>query len=75
MQKSSRYVLLIALSTALFIGAALATLRAVGQAATAPVSRPPASQLEESATIQDDPTVAPDPAQSADHNVSFPSDI
>ena len=30
---------------------------------------------EESATIRDDPTVAPDPKQSADNNVSFPSDI
>jgi hypothetical protein len=30
---------------------------------------------EESATIRDDPTVAPDPKQSADNNVSFPNDI
>jgi len=30
---------------------------------------------EESATIRDDPTLAPDPKQSADNNVSFPSDI
>jgi len=30
---------------------------------------------EESATIRDDPTIAPDPKQSADNNVSFPSDI
>jgi hypothetical protein len=29
---------------------------------------------EESATIRDDPTIAPDPKQSADNNVSFPSD-
>jgi len=30
---------------------------------------------EESATIRDDPTVAPDPKQSADNSVSFPNDI
>ena len=30
---------------------------------------------EESATIRDDPTIAPDPKQSADNNVSFPNDI
>jgi hypothetical protein len=29
---------------------------------------------EESATVRDDPTVAPDPKQSADNNVSFPND-
>jgi len=51
-------------------------------AAPAPV--PPAAKAppagapqvpEESATIRDDPTTAPDPKQSADNNVSFPSDI
>ena len=36
---------------------------------------PPASAPEESATIKDDPTTAPDPSQSADNNVSFPTDI
>ena len=36
---------------------------------------PPASGPEESATITDDPTTAPDPSQSADNNVSFPTDI
>ena len=29
---------------------------------------------EESATIRDDPTIAPDPKQSADNSVSFPND-
>ena len=29
---------------------------------------------EESATIRDDPTIVPDPKQSADNNVSFPND-
>jgi len=41
---------------------------------TAP-AHPAPSAPEESATIADDPTTAPDPAQSADNNVSFPSDI
>ena len=36
---------------------------------------PPASAPEESATITDDPTTAPDPSQSADNNVSFPTNI
>ena len=36
---------------------------------------PPPSAPEESATITDDPTTAPDPKQSADNNVSFPTNI
>lgn len=38
-------------------------------------SHPAPAAPEESATIADDPTTAPDPAQSADNNVSFPTDI
>jgi hypothetical protein len=30
---------------------------------------------EESASVRDDPTIAPDAKQSADNNVSFPNDI
>ena len=41
----------------------------------APTAHPPPSAPEESATITDDPTVAPDAAEPADNNVSFPSDI
>ena len=37
------------------------------------VSAPP--KAEESATIQDDPTIAPDAAESADNNITFPVDI
>jgi hypothetical protein len=44
-------------------------------AATAKPTHPPASAPEESATITDDPTTAPDPSQSADSNVSFPTNI
>jgi hypothetical protein len=44
-------------------------------AATKPPA-PGAPQVpEESATLRDDPTIAPDPKQSADNNVSFPNDI
>ena len=32
-------------------------------------------KAEESATIEDDPTVAPDPKESADNNITFPVDI
>jgi hypothetical protein len=46
---------------------------------TAPATKPPAPGApqvpEESATIRDDPTIAPDPKQSADKSVSFPNDI
>jgi hypothetical protein len=48
-------------------------------AAKPPVTKPPAPGApqvpEESATIRDDPTIVPDPKQSADNNVSFPNDI
>lgn len=33
------------------------------------------SKPEESATISDDPTLVPDPKESADNNVTFPVDI
>lgn len=52
---------------------------AAAAASTPPRSASPASGApqvpEESATIRDDPTIAPDPKQSADKNVSFPNDI
>jgi len=37
--------------------------------------RPPPSKAEESATIEDDPTLVPDDKESADNNVTFPIDI
>jgi hypothetical protein len=59
---------------ALSSGAAVLIARAADQAPKAPP--PGAPQVpEESATIRDDRTIAPDPKQSADNNVSFPSDI
>lgn len=82
---NNRTILLLLLGTVLFFGAAMVTLRAAERAvhpAVAPKTQapttpthPPPSAPEESATIADDPTTAPDPAQSADNNVSFPTDI
>jgi hypothetical protein len=47
-----------------------------GHTATNTPVKPGAPQVpEESATIRDDPTIAPDPKQSADNSVSFPNDI
>lgn len=59
-------------------GSAGASTAAGGNTAVpagSPKQHPPASAPEESATIKDDPTTAPDPSQSADNNVSFPTDI
>jgi hypothetical protein len=50
------------------IAVAFVALRAVAQDAKPSVA-------EESATIQDDPIIAPDSKESADSNVSFPVDI
>jgi hypothetical protein len=54
-----------------------ATSRAAAAKPPAPKAPAPgAPQVpEESATIRDDPTIAPDPKQSADNAVSFPNDI
>lgn len=79
---NKRSIVLIALSGVILSGAALVTLRAAEQATrqaapatSAPPAHPAPSLPEESATIADDPTTAPDPSQSADKNVSFPTDI
>lgn len=63
-----------ALSFVAMLGIAVAfvALRAVAQ--DAPVTPAP-SRAEESATIEDDPIIAPDSKESADANVSFPIDI
>jgi hypothetical protein len=59
-------------------GAKSTPLAATPPAAKAPAVKPPAPGApqvpEESATIRDDPTIAPDPKQSADNSVSFPND-
>ena len=83
---NNRWLWLIMVTTVLFFGAAFVTLRAAEQASrpaartSAPLApsaptHPAPSAPEESATITDDPTTAPDPSQSADNNVSFPNDI
>jgi hypothetical protein len=77
-------------SVLLFAGAAVVTLRAAepapARAAAQPVAPKPTLPKaavpapgtspvpEESATIRDDPTIAPDPKQSADNDISFPAD-
>ena len=38
-------------------------------------ARAQTSKPEESATIQDDETLVPDPKESADNNLTFPTDI
>jgi cytochrome c-type biogenesis protein CcmH/NrfF len=80
MNKPTRLLWLMPLAAVLFCSAALVTLRAAEQAnqqqSVAPAPKHPApSKPEESATIADDPTIAPDSSQSADNDVSFPSDI
>jgi hypothetical protein len=74
MRTSRRALWLMPLTALVFFGAAFVTLRAAGQAATQP-KHPVPSTPEESATIADDPTTAPDPSQSADNDISFPTDI
>jgi hypothetical protein len=76
--QSNRTNWLIALSVVALLGTAVVTLRAAEQATRATAGsakqHPPAAAPEESATIKDDPTTAPDPSQSADNNISFPTD-
>jgi hypothetical protein len=56
------------------VSAAAADKAPAKPAASKPdVGLPP--KAEESATIQDDPTIAPDAAESADNNITFPVDI
>ncbi len=68
-----RRTLWLALVCVLLSVCGLLSLR--GRAAGATTAHPPPAAPEESATIVDDPTIAPDAAQSADHSVSFPADI
>jgi hypothetical protein len=90
MSKLRRSIVVLASATAIASGALILTTHAADQPSppaaasptaakpTAPAAKPPAPGApqvpEESATIRDDPTIAPDPKQSADHSVSFPND-
>jgi hypothetical protein len=68
---NSRSMWFMIVLAAIFMAAAFVTLRAAEKVPT----HPPPSAPEETATIVDDPTTAPDAGQSADNNVSFPADI
>jgi hypothetical protein len=81
----------LAIGAAVIAGAALISLHAAEQKARGPSAAgaaqnpgkpsaapsPPAGlpPLPDADSIKDDPTVAPDPKDSADHNVSMPADI
>ena len=74
MSKLRRSIAIVTSAIVLAIGAVVLTTHAADQGKKPPV--PGAPQVpEESATVRDDPTIAPDPKQSADNNVSFPNDI
>lgn len=64
-------VLALCIAASMFI-----TYRASAQSAKAEApARPAASKAEDSATIADDPTLVPDDKESADNNITFPTDI
>jgi hypothetical protein len=89
MRNARRFMALLGSVATLLAGAVILTSRAADQAPpvvaqpaqrTAPAAAKPtppgAPQVpEQSATIRDDPTIVPDPKQSADNSVSFPNDI
>jgi len=58
-------------------GAAFMTFRVSAQktADAPPAQSSQTAPRDDAVTIKDDPTIAPDPNQSADNNVSFPIDI
>jgi hypothetical protein len=73
----SRVLGIAGLAAVLCAGAAWISLHSAQAAqppaqSAAPAAVPPLAPAE---TIHDDPTVAPDPNQSADSNISLPSDI
>jgi hypothetical protein len=49
--------------------------KAAAPATTTPPPRPSASKPEDSASLPDDPTLVPDDKESADNNITFPTDI
>ena len=67
MRVSTRTIGILLRLAFLCAGATFLTLRAAEQ--NAPVPR------DDAVTIEDDPTVAPDPKESADNNMTFPVDI
>lgn len=85
MRNARRLMVVLAAAVALSAGTVVLTSRAADQTTpatpvkpTVPNTKAPAPGApqvpEESATIRDDPTLVPDPKQSADNSVSFPND-
>jgi hypothetical protein len=90
MRNARRFMMLLGVVAALSAGTVIVATHAADQT-TAPAAAQPAPPVkpaaakppapgapqvpEESATIRDDPTLVPDPKQSADNSVSFPNDI
>lgn len=85
---NTRTSMLPALAALSALALAIAGLRAVAQSPTSgqppaqrteapakPAAGKPASDADSAQTIEDDPTVAPDPDESADNNITFPVDI
>jgi hypothetical protein len=68
-------VLALCIAASMFITyrASAQASKAATPATTAP--RPAASKPEDSATLPDDPTLVPDDKESADNNITFPTDI
>jgi hypothetical protein len=69
-------VLALCIAASMFItyrASAQANKAAAPAAATTP--RPAASKPEDSASLPDDPTLVPDDKESADNNITFPTDI
>lgn len=76
----------LAIGAALLASAALLYAADQHAAAASPTARPASTQhhapapsalppLPGASTIHDEPIVAPDPRQNADHNITFPADI
>jgi hypothetical protein len=75
MTHRSRALAIIGAVAVVCAGAAWITLHAAERAPPAGPAAPVVPPLPGAETIHDDPTVAPDPKQSADNNVSLPADI
>ena len=78
--RSSVVTLVLMLIVLAAIGAASHGLRAFAQQAptrqaTEESAEQPAGDSDSAQSIEDDPTIAPDPETSADNNVTFPIDI
>jgi hypothetical protein len=79
--KAWRPIWIMALMSLLCMGAVVGALGAFAQEKpeaqqqTSPRAEPKEPVLDDAQTIADDPIIAPDAAESADNNISFPVDI